>query len=230
MDYRIISILIAALSLNGKALSQWTDYGGWASATVSQKVAKKTYASASLAMRWDRDFTRLGSSFFDADISREVLDDLDLAFSLRAGTSRTDEYQWEFQRRFSANARYKYDLGKKSALSLRAQYQTGHKGPRTNLQGIEFSQAARTKLTYSYKASKQHRVSLSTEAFFRPLYSFFEWSDWRARISLRKKLSKRKYLSIGYQVESPRGGPDPWIEHAIICNFSLEKKRRKSKN
>lgn len=229
MYYRIISILIVALSLNGKVLSQWTDYGGWASATISQKIAKKTYASTSLAMRCDRDFTRLGSSFIDADISREVLDNLDLVVSLRTGTSRTDEYQWVFQRRFSANARYKYDLGRKTALSLRAQYQTGHKGPRTNFQGIEFSQAARTKLTYSYKASKKYRVSLSTEAFFRPLYSFYEWSDWRARISLRKKLSKKKYLSIGYQVESPRGGPDPWVEHTIIGNFSLEKKRRKPK-
>ena len=228
MNYRILLILIAVIFTSGKIHSQWTDYGGWTSATVSKKVAKKTYASANYAMRWDRDFTRLGTTFLDADISREVLDELNVTVSLRVGASRTDEYQWEPQRRFSANARYKLDLGKNSSVSLRAQYQTGHKGAGTPGQGIEFSNAARSKLTYAYRASKKYKFSLSAETFFRPINSFYQLSDYRARISIRKKLAKRKYLSLGYQVETPRGGPDPWVEHAIICNFSLDMKRRKS--
>ena len=228
MNLKAISLFATMALLYANAHSQWTDYGGWASATVSQKVAKKTIASLNAAMRWDRDFIRLGSTLIDTDISREILDDLDITASFRAGTSRTDEYQWELQQRFSANARYKVNLGENSSVSLRAQYQTGHKGPRSPSEGIEFSNAARTKLTYSYKASKTYKMSLSTEAFFRPINTAYQWSDWRARISLRKKVAKRKYLTIGYQIESPRGGPDPWVEHAIICNFGLEKKRRKS--
>ncbi len=227
MNYRIVLVLIATLIIGGAASSQWTDYGGWASASISQKVSKKTVVSASVAMRFDRDFTRLGSTFIDADLSREVLNDLDLVISFRAGASMDDQYLWEPQRRFSANARYKYSLGKKSALSLRAQYQTGHKGASTPGEGIEFSNAARTKLTYTYKVSKTYRLSFSTEAFYRPLSSFYEFSDLRGRISVRKRVAKRKYLTIGYQVETPRGGPDPWAEHAIICNLSLDKKLRK---
>ena len=83
MNYRILLILIAVIFTSGKMRSQWTDYGGWASASVSKKVAKKTYASANYAMRWDRDFTRLGTTFLDADISREVLDELNVTASLR---------------------------------------------------------------------------------------------------------------------------------------------------
>tara|TARA_B100000427_G_scaffold252165_1_gene215480 strand:- start:680 stop:1372 length:693 start_codon:yes stop_codon:yes gene_type:complete len=228
MNYRIVLILIAVIFTSGKMHSQWTDYGGWTSATVTKKVAKKTYASANYAMRWDRDFTRLGTTFLDADISREIVDDINFTISLRVGVSKTDEYQWEPQRRFSTNARYKIDLGKKSSISLRAQYQTGHKGASTPGQGIEFSNAFRSKFTYSYRHSKKYKFSLSAETFFRPIYSFYALSDYRARISVRKKLAKRKYLSLGYQVETPRGGPDPWVEHAIICNFSLDMKRRKS--
>lgn len=228
MNYRIVLVLVATLIIGGVASSQWTDYGGWVSASISQKAAKKTVVSASVAMRFDREFTRLGSTFIDADLSREVLNDLDLVISFRAGYSMDDQYLWERQRRFSTNARYKFSLGKKSALSIRAQYQTGHKGARTPGEGIEFSNAARTKLTYTYKASKTYRLRLSTEAFYRPLGLFYEFSDLRGRISVKKKVAKRKYLTIGYQVETPRGGHDPWVEHAIICNFSLDKKRRKS--
>ena len=229
MSCRIISILIATLFICGSASSQWTDYGVWSSASLSQKVAKKTVATASVAMRFERDFTRLGSTFIDADLNREVLDNLDLGVSFRAGASMDDQFLWEPQRRFSASSRYKFSLGKKSALSLRAQYQTGHKGARTPGEGIEFSNAARTKLTFTYKLSKSYRLSLSTETFYRPLNDLYEFSDIRGRISMRKKVAKRKHLTIGYQVETPRGGPDPWVEHAIICSFSIDKKRRKSK-
>ena len=140
----------------------------------------------------------------------------------------TNEYQWEPQRRVAANAKFKYSLGDKSSISLRLQYQSGYKGVRTPGEGLDFSKAARSKLTYFYKIAKGYRLSLSAESFFRPLYDTYEWSDIRGRISVRKKLSKRKYFTLGYQVETPRGGPDPWVEHAIICNFSVQMKRRKS--
>ena len=51
----------------------------------------------------------------------------------------------------------------------------------------------------------------------------------RATFSQKKNLKKR-YVTFGYQLECPRFVPDPRFEHAIICNFSLEKKRRKSGN
>ena len=206
------------------AHSQWADYRGWTSLSLSQKVAKKTLASADVAMRWDRDFSRLGSTFIDASISREVLKDITASVALRVGASSTEEYQWESQRRVAGALRYKNSLNKKSSLSIRLQGQTGLKG----IAPLDLSTAARIKTTYFYKLSKKHRLSLSTEVFFRPLYSNYEWSDTRFRVAVRKKVRKRRFFTFGYQLETPRNGPDPWVEHTIICNFSLEKKRRKS--
>ena len=208
--------------------AQWVDHGAWTSASLSQKIMRKTVASADLAARFDRDFTRIGSTFINAEIDREVAKGLNLSLAFRGGASMTNEYQWEPQRRIATNARYKKGLGDKASISIRLQYQSGHKGIRTPGEGLDFSKAARTKLTYYHKLSKKYRLSVSGEAFFRPLYNTYEWSDIRGRISVRKKVAKRKYLTIGYQVESPRGGPDPWVEHVLICNFGLEKKRRKS--
>ena len=206
------------------ANSQWADYGGWTSLSLSQKVAKKTVASADIAMRWDRDFSRLGSTFIDASISREVLKDIKASVALRGGASCTGEYLWEPQRRVAGALRYKNSLNKKSSLSIRLQGQTGMKG----IAPLDLSTAARIKTTYYYKISKKYRASFSTEVFFRPLYSNYEWSDTRFRVAIRKKVRKRRYFTLGYQLETPRNGPDLWVEHAIICNFSLEKKRRKS--
>ena len=104
------------------------------------------------------------------------------------------------------------------------QYQSGTKGAGP----VDFSNATRFKASYIYKVSKEYRLSLSSEVFYRPVYSNYEWSDTRGRISVRKKISKRRHVTFGFQLERPRFGPDPWVEHAIICNFSLEKKRRKS--
>ena len=225
---RLCATVLLLLFAQGAAIAQWTDYGAWTSASISQKIARKTVASADFALRWDRDFTRLGSTFINTEISREVVDDLNILMAFRGGASMTDEFQWEPQRRGAITAKYKKGVGENSSVSIRLQGQTGHKGTRPPGQGLEFSQAARTKLTYYHKLSKKYRLSVSGEAFFRPLYNTYEWSDIRGRLSVRKKVAKRKYLTIGYQVESPRGGPDPWVEHVLICNFGLEKKRRKS--
>ena len=208
--------------------AQWVDHGAWTSASLSQKIMRKTVASADLAARFDRDFTRIGSTFINTEIDREVANGLNLSLAFRGGASMTNEHQWEPQRRIATNARYKKGLGDKASISIRLQYQSGHKGVRTPGEGLDFSKAARTKATLYYKVAKGYRLSFSGESFFRPLYDIYEFSDVRGRISMRKKLSKRKYLTIGYQLETPRGGPDPWVEHAIICNFSVQMKRRKS--
>ena len=209
--------------------AQWVDHGAWASISISKKIIRNTVTSADFAARFDRDFTRVSSTFINAEIDREVAKGLNLNLSFRGGACMKNEYQWEPQRRIATNAKYKKGLGKKASISVRLQYQSGHKGVRTPGEGLDFSRAARTKATFYYRAAKSYRLSLSGEAFFRPLYDIYEFSDVRGRISLRKKLSKRKYLTIGYQLEFPRGGPDPWVEQVIVCNFSAQMKRRKSK-
>ena len=225
---KVLATILFFAFVSAGLYAQWVDHGAWASASISKKIMRKTVASADFAARFDRDFTRIGSTFINAKIDRKVAKGLNLNLAFRGGASMTNEYQWEPQRRIATNARYKKGLGKKASISVRLQYQSGHKGVRTPGEGLGFSKAARTKATFYYEVAKSYRLSLSGETFFRPLYDIYEFSDVRGRISVRKKLSKRKYLTIGYQVESPRGGPDPWVEHAIICNFLAQMKRRKS--
>jgi hypothetical protein len=226
---KIAGLLLAAILLSPSiSLSQWTDYGAWASVSVNQKIAKKTYYNLDAAMRWDRDLTRLGSTFINADISRKLSDLFDATASIRLGASRTDEYLWESQKRVAAIIKFKMDLAGDFSFSLRAQGQTGFKGALTP--DLDFSKATRTKATLYYKFSKDWRFSISGETFFRPVNDTYQWSDTRGRISARFKVSKRRYATFSYQLERPRLGNDPWTEHTIICNFAIQKKRRKTDN
>ena len=83
--------------------AQWVDHGAWTSASISKKIMRKTFVSADLAARLDRDFTRIGSTFINAEIYREIAKGLNLNLAFRGGASMTNEYQWEPQRRVAAN-------------------------------------------------------------------------------------------------------------------------------
>ncbi len=223
MKLRFFALTITFVFAQVSAIAQWTDYGLWTSASISQKVAKKTSASADFAARFDRDFSRLGTTFIETEVSQEVLDDVNLGVAIRVGGSQTDEYQWETRRRITFNAKYKTKVGETSSLAFRIQYQSGTKGKGP----IDFSNAARFKASYTNRLTKEYRISFSSEVFFKPVYSCYEWSNTRARVSVRKKISKRKDVTFGYQLECPRSLSNSWVEHTFICNYSLEKKRRK---
>ena len=85
---RLCATVLLLLFAQGADLAQWTDYGAWTSVSLSQKIARKTVASADFALRWDRAFTRLGSTFLNTEISREVVDDLNISMAFRYGWRR----------------------------------------------------------------------------------------------------------------------------------------------
>jgi len=209
---------------------QWTDYGVWTSASVSSEINKKNVISIEFMARWDRDVTRLGTTFINADFSHELVKNMEVLGSIRLGLSRTDEYSWESLRRVSGAFRWKDGISDKWSTSIKLKAQTGYKGTSTEGLVIDFSEAVRIKPTFYYKASKLVRLSFSAEWFFRPVYSTYEWSDTRMRISMRKKIAKRRYLTLGYQIQQPRTGTDPWTEHTLICSFDLRKKIIKKDN
>jgi len=209
---------------------QWTDYRVWTSASVSSEVNKNNNVSIEFMARWDRDVTRLGTTFINTDFSHELVNNMEVIGSIRLGLSRTDEYSWESLRRVSAALRWKDGISDKWSTSIKLKAQTGYKGISMEGFAIDFSEAVRLNPTLYYKASKRVRLSFSAEWFFRPVYSTYEWSDTRLRISMKKKIAKRRYLTLGYQIQQPRTGTDPWTEHTLICSFDLRKKKIKKDN
>ena len=121
MKLRVCSLTIGLIFAQVSAVAQWADYGLGSSVSVSQKVAKKTSASLDFAARFNNNFSVLGTTFVDSEISREVLDDVNLGAAIRVGGSQTDEYHWESRLRLAFNAKYKTKVGDKSSLSFRLQ-------------------------------------------------------------------------------------------------------------
>jgi hypothetical protein len=221
-----IYVFILVVSLFGDNLNaQWTDYGLWSGAGISQDVFENFSYQVETQARWDYDFSRLGSAFADVGISQDLspfAPDFKVSGSLRLGMSRADNFMWEPIRRLSGSARWKTDLSENASVSCRLRYQSSFKDE-------GFANAVRLRGALHYKVSKKLKATVSTEVFTRQKDLGWYYSDFRARVVLSAKTSKRRWVSFGYQVEQQKNTADPWTEHRLICTYDIELKRRKGK-
>tara|TARA_B110000196_G_C20948851_1_gene568274 strand:+ start:59 stop:757 length:699 start_codon:yes stop_codon:yes gene_type:complete len=204
--------------------AQWTDYGLWSGAGISQDVFENFSYEVETQARWDYDFSRLGSAFVDFGISKDLASfapGIKVATSLRLGVSRADNFLWEPIRRLSGSARWKTDLSENLAFSCRLRYQS-------SLKEEGSARAMRLRGALHYKVSKKLKATFYTEVFTRRRDFEFYYSDFRARFILSVKTSKRRWASFGYQVEQQKNTPDPWAEHRLICTYDIELKGRKA--
>jgi hypothetical protein len=205
--------------------AQWTDYGLWSGAGISQEVFENFSYEVETQARWDYDFSRLGSAFADVGASQDLspfAPGLKVATSLRLGMSRADNFMWEPIRRLSGSARWKTDLTENVAVSCRLRYQSSFKE-------AGFAQAVRLRGAIHCQASKKLKATVSTEVFTRQKDFGWYYSDFRVRFVISKKTSKRRWASFGYQVEQQKNTADPWTEHRLICTYDIELKGRKGK-
>ena len=216
-----ILILVTVDNLN----AQWTDYGLWSGAGISQDVFENFSYEVETQARWDYDFSRLGSAFADVGISQDLspfAPDFKVSASLRLGMSRADNFMWEPIRRLSGSARWKTDVSENVSVSCRLRYQSSFKDE-------GFANAVRLRGALHCQVSKKLKATVSTEVFTRQKDLGWYYSDFRARVVLSAKTSKRRWASFGYQVEQQKNTADPWTEHRLICTYDIELKRWKGK-
>ncbi len=217
----VLFIFVAVNNLH----AQWTDYGLWSGAGISQDIFENFSYEVETQARWDYDFSRLGSAFTDVGVSQDLshaAPGVMVAASLRLGMSRADNFMWEPIRRLSGSARWKTDLSENVAVSCRLRYQSSFKE-------AGFAQAVRLRGAIHCQASKKLKATVSTEVFTRQKDFGWYYSDFRVRFVLSKKTSKRRWASFGYQVEQQKNTADPWTEHRLICTYDIELKGRKGK-
>jgi hypothetical protein len=221
-----ICVFILVVSLFGDNLyGQWADYGLWSGAGISQDVFENFSYEVETQARWDYDFSRLGSAFTDVGISQDLspfAPDFKVSASLRLGMSRADNFMWEPIRRLSGSAIWKTDLSETVSVSCRLRYQSSFKDE-------DFANAVRLRAALHCQVSKKLNATVSTEVFTRQKDLGWYYSDFRARVVLSAKTSKRRWTSFGYQVEQQKNTHDPWTEHRLICTYDIELKGRKGK-
>jgi hypothetical protein len=210
-----LSLFFSSTSIFG----QWTDYGVWSSMSISKNISKTLEFTSEAQTRLDYDASRLGSAFTNFTLSREFSPYWKFSSALRLGASRTDEYALEPLRRITVSAKYKRPLISNLSASLRFLYQLKN----------DYRQTFRLSPALYYKVSKKLRLAIYSELFFKPSQEGFYQSDFRYRFMAKHKLSKRRWVSFGYQIEQQTNTPDPWTQHVFICSYDLELKRRNGK-
>ena len=216
---RLAIVLLSLFFSSTSIFGQWTDYGVWSSMSISKNITNNLEFSSEAQTRLDYDASRLGSAFTNFTLSREFSPYWKLSSELRLGMSRTDEYALEPLRRITISAKYKRPLISNLSASLRFRYQLKS----------DYNQTLRLSPALYYKVSKKLRLAIYSELFFKPSQEGFYQSDFRYRFMAKHKVSKRRWVSFGYQIDQDKNTSDPWTQHVLIWSYDLELKKRKGK-
>jgi hypothetical protein len=216
---RLATVIFYIFFFSPSIFGQWTDYGIWSSASISQNISNNLNLSSEAQARLDYDASRLGSAFTNFTLSRKLSSNWKLYSALRLGMSRTDEFALEPLSRISVSARYKYSLTSNLSSSIKVLYQING----------DVRQTFRLKPALYYKVSKKLRFTIHTEFFFRPSQEGLYQTGSRLRFLMKQKVSKRRWVSFGYQIDQDKNTSDPWTQHVLIWSYDLELKKRKGK-
>tara|TARA_B100000780_G_scaffold279172_1_gene256150 strand:- start:3810 stop:4487 length:678 start_codon:yes stop_codon:yes gene_type:complete len=209
----------AVLFCTQSVFGQWTDYGTWSGISLSQKLSNQLEVSSEAQARLDYDASRLGSAFANLSVSRKISPFWKLSSAFRLGASRAEDFSLETLSRIAVSAKYKHPITSNISMSLRFQYQIKP----------DIKQTFRLSPALYYKVSKKMRIAISSEIFAKPSLEGFYHSGSRFRILAKHKVSKRRWISMGYQIEREKHTPDPWTQHVFICSYDLELKQRNGK-
>jgi hypothetical protein len=213
---RIAIVIFYFLCFSQSIFGQWTDYGIWSSASISKNISDHLDFSSETQARSDYGASRLESAFTNFTLSRKLSPSWKLYSALRLGMSRTDDFALEPFNRISVSARYKRPLTSNLSSSLKVLYQIN----------TDVKQTFRLRPTVSYKVSKKLRFSMHSEFFFKPSQEGLYLTGSRVRFLVKHKVSKRRWISFGYQIDQDKNTSDPWTQHVLICSYDLELKRR----
>ena len=196
---------------------QWSDFGVWTKVALSKEISDPLAFSTNFQTRLDYDASRLASSFINLALTRRLTPSLKFTIGLRLGQSRQKNFTWEPLRRLSTSLRFKTPLSESLAFSFRL---------RSTLTS-ELAPRLRLRPALNFKFSKKLRGAINFEAFYRPSGDGFYFSTARYRAELDFKISKRRWISVAYQLERDKNTFDPWTYHTIICGFDIELKSSK---
>jgi hypothetical protein len=219
MFHRFTPLIFGIFFCSSTILGQWTDYGVWSSASISQKVSDNLDFSSEVQTRFDHEASRLSTTFTNLSLSKSLTSNWKLSSTLRLGVTRANDNAFEPLSRISFSVKHKRTLLTNLAASVRFRYQLK----------TDFKQAFRLSPALYYKVSKKLRLAFYTEFFVRQSLEGLFHSDSRYRFILKYKVSKRRWVSFGYQIEQQKNTPDPRTEHVFICSYDIEMKRRNGK-
>lgn len=203
----------------------------WLSASVGQALPHDWDWSLEGQLRTPTEQMRWNEGLIDVGLEKSL--DVFPAWSLggqwRTGWDWPPEGGWTTSWRWATSIRWSQDIGD-DKVGLRVRHQFG--GPWMR----PWDRARwRVQTKWNHDLPDGWKLEPSMETFFGPNQERIE-SDvllipvgFRARLALDKKLSKRRHLTVGYQVQSPLNSAFHSSEHTLLLSWDLELKKVKKR-
>lgn len=218
---RIVFILTLCLPALSWA-QYYKDAGAWLGASISYPLSKKLDLGIAPECRLDENMTRVKGLFADVGGKYKVSDYISVIAEYRGGLRRSSDL-YSGRHRLSLGVSLKYEWQDFTFTSLtRNQIAPSFAGSEGD---VDLSSTLRQRLSVKYKGLKKVELSYSYEWFFDAYTR--EFSNWRTALSAEYKLSKRKFVSLGYMIQQERSSGE--MDFVLQASYKLELKKGRKK-
>jgi hypothetical protein len=202
------------------AHTQTRDAGLWAGFTLDFDLKKKFHAGADVQSRWNENITEARSNFIQPWISKDWTDDFSTLFSYRIAARRTLDNIYEGRDRANLDLKYKIKLRDiKIQYRIRLQRELGIFDTE---RAVNAQSAHRHRIKFGYGINKKFDVSVLGESFFSADKNQEQTlTDLRFKTSVKYKVKKRNYFSVGYLIQKEYNAVNPVMDFNVVIGYVL---------
>lgn len=222
------SLTVILLCLPFCALSQYTDYGAWASFSVEGKLVKRLTGEATVETRLGDYFSNANSIFTDLALTYKLHDKVRIGGVYRLGLRSQSGGYYLPRNRFSADLMVRHSIDDWK-FGYRLRYQNNNSALASSEPGIQYKSGYRNKLSVSRKIMKGTWLKVQGEIFSSKINDLVQPTDYRLKLGVSKGVKKRHDVSLGLLYQAEIDNSDPDGEFIIYLGYSIELKKKKKK-
>ena len=227
----ILILFVAWTFLPCEVLSQLNDAGLWMGFKSKVELTKKLDVSVDPEIRLSENLSYVSGIFTDVGAEYRISKPLYVSVTYRIGARHKDVF-WDMRQRISTGLEVKQKFGDFS-VSFLTRYQASRQGIQVE-NDPDFSASWRNKLSAKFDGIKKTDLGMSFELFQAAgPYETAELTDWRWTADIERKLSKRRYVSLGYLIQKNLVSTQPEMDFVVLAgykylpDFSKKKKKKK---
>ena len=219
-----VFFLLIAVGAHG----QYNDFGTWTALTLSKDMPKGFDAKLKLQSRFNENLLERASSMADMSLRYKLNDHFRLAATYRIAQSRNLDESFDPRHRIALDLLTSVELGKVD-LKWRCRYQLGDNNILADEGADNRREAYRNKFSIERKVMKKTQGWMSYEFFSGYENGSLQWTDWRWKAGLERKIKKRHYVGVGFMVQSERIGSNPLSDYVVLLSYDIDLKKFKKK-
>ena len=222
---RYLQILgLLALCINQIDLSaQVYDAGLWAAFGLKKEWNKDFQSELEIENRFNENWAELETAFADLSTKYKISKHFDVALNYRFGNKRALDNTYSYRQRIALDLSADQDVWE-FKLKYRARFQVNQRRLAFGENDIEFSNGWRNKLSADIKIFKKTELGASAELFTSQDEEGWKLSDVRYTTQLSYKLSKRKFVNLGFLFQRELQAANPLFDFVTTIGYSYELK------